>query len=175
MNEKKFRRFFYLRVNFGYCGTRIVENGKVFCKIWCFFCRILAPAQRAAGGCSPPKVTPGRGLAARRIFFLQNWSKLKILRCRNHRFHGVFMSFPMKKSRVGIPIFGKTHFYFQNKNFNETPSHRRNQHPLFFTLEFFFGCVRNDPMCQKFFRPQTSTRVGDTVSLSYSVVKINNE
>ena len=34
-----------------------------------YFRRILAPAQRAAGGCSPLKVTPGRGPAARRIFF----------------------------------------------------------------------------------------------------------
>ena len=31
--------------------------------------RVLAPAQRAAGGCSSPKVTPGRGLAARRFVF----------------------------------------------------------------------------------------------------------
>ena len=31
--------------------------------------RVLAPAQRAAGGCSPLKATPGRGPAARRKFF----------------------------------------------------------------------------------------------------------
>ena len=30
---------------------------------------IFAPAQRAAGGCSPLKATPGRGPAARRNFF----------------------------------------------------------------------------------------------------------
>ena len=56
------------------------------------------------------------------------------------------------------------------KNFKGPPSHLRNQHTHFFTLGFFFEGVRNDPMCQKFFDPQTSTRVGDTVSLSYSVV-----
>ena len=31
--------------------------------------RILAPAQRAAGGCSPPKAIPDREPAARRNFF----------------------------------------------------------------------------------------------------------
>ena len=43
----------------------VLNNEQVFP----FFRRGLAPAQRAAGGCSPLKVTPGRGLAARRIFF----------------------------------------------------------------------------------------------------------
>ena len=33
------------------------------------FSHNLAPAQRAAGGCSPLKATPGRGPAARRNFF----------------------------------------------------------------------------------------------------------
>ena len=46
-----------------------IRIGKVFSKRMEFFCRILVPAQRAAGGCSPRKVTPGRGPAARRIFF----------------------------------------------------------------------------------------------------------
>ena len=83
-----------------------------------------------------------------------------------------FMSFPMKKSRVFLE---KLIFIFKIKNFKGTPSHPRNQHSNFFRSWIFFGGVRNDPMCQKFFDPQTSTRVGDTVSLSYSVVKINNE
>ena len=35
-----------------------------------FLLRTLAPAQRAAGGCSPPKVTPGREPAAGDFFFI---------------------------------------------------------------------------------------------------------
>ena len=109
-----------------------------------FFCRILAPAQRAAGGCSPPKVTPGRGLAARRIFFTK-LIKIKDFKVEIIVFMDFLMSFPMKISCV----FGKTRFYFYKiKNFKGTPSHPRNQPSHFFTLEVVFGGVRNDPMCQ---------------------------
>ena len=62
-------------------------------------------------------------------------------------------------------VFGKTHFDFlKYKNSGEhLPILVINS---FFSHlnEIFFGGVRNDPICQNFFGPQTSTRVGDTVS-----------
>ena len=80
------------------------------------------------------------------------------------------MSFPMKKFRVFLEKFI---FIFKLKISREhLPILVTNRH-IFFTLEVFFGGVRNDPMCQKFVLSQISTRVGDTVSQSYSVVNIN--
>ena len=49
-------------------GLERSKTEKCFSKFDVFLTRFI-PAQRAAGGCSPPKVTPGRGLAARRFFF----------------------------------------------------------------------------------------------------------
>ena len=59
------------------------------------FSRILAPAQRAAGDCPPPKATPGTGPAARRNFFTE-LIKIKDFRVEIIVFMYFLMSFPMK-------------------------------------------------------------------------------
>ena len=87
-----------LRVRFGYnciVGLEWSKTENYFQKFG-FFCRVLAPAQRAAGGCSPLKVTPGRGLAARRNFFTK-LVKINDFEVEIIVFMWIFMSFVMSK------------------------------------------------------------------------------
>ena len=88
-----------------YCTLELV---KYFPRNW-NLTRILAPAQRAAGGCPPPKVTPGRGPAARRNFFTE-LIKIKDFRVEIIVFMYFLMSFPMK---TFVCFFVTTHFYLK--------------------------------------------------------------
>ena len=90
------------------CIVRTLELVKCFQKNW-NFPRILAPAQRAAGDCPPPKVTPGRGPPLGEFFFTE-LIKIKDFRVEIIVFMYFLMSFPMK---TFVYFFVTTHFYLK--------------------------------------------------------------